>query len=1395
MKRVLFLACCFLCALPSAILATPAHILPRSLPDPLRPEIQAKVEFMQSESSGPDVQVRNVAPDDVRSVAQSFTWTGRGALTGLGLRIGTSKTWGNRTQSYTLHVWSASSLGGRPETEIASYAFQMDAGLARSGDWLYFPFPAPLALERNGTYFFQLCAAEEGRDVLVLQRAQGDVYPSGRASQHSANLPAIPGSMTWDLTFFLTSDKPQASATPARARLNNAPGQDGGLVLWECDGRALINAHAIDTGQSPWIALLRDGTQAHFVVDKSCAEPTGTGTRTCLTGHFRLNQFGRELFPAELVYDIAEDGRQVRISLTAEMPSDDVMDELVNLGWSQTLALDPRKRVYFRGDNDTDWETRYFFQYTVDPRERSPILSVPDRNEWRFFSLDRFGPNAFRLWKSESERTSPLIMQEGERAAPLVQVYDQRGGLSVEYPRMAAPAAGAQRLRVDAAEGGRVRLDFWSEMLTPLSRSEARARRAAIFGVAHEIVLTLHASEDEVIDARAGIAERHPTPCELPADVVMREPEWVRTAATSGPAPDYVTGGYPFAQGELAPDQLAALRVRVAGQTVPVQTRPLAYWPDHSVKWSLLTFPINTPRTTPADSLANTPRVTLRDNTAAPVSIVLDPTITPPDETRLTTTTLDTGGVRIVNGPLMVELGAGLRWLRALTWHGRSLLAADAAGARLGYTDYVLDPGAFGAFEPATGGTPDPGELEITRLDVEETGPLRTVVRLEGLTRNAEPTRIILRLELLAGRPELRITHTAEFLFQDPRRTFLGGMGLELPLAPEIFADADPRDALTLLQTTPLHRTVLGEANPSRATPLPKAGGLQVRGRGVVITGSIRNFAELAPKALSIDHTQNRLRFELWPSQGAAMDVRRYSNYPHRGQLEGMPPPAADDWADTDYYGKDPFKGVSRTHEVLIAFADAATEAESIGRVADFQSPPLLHAGWDRYAGTRVVQPSATADEWPRTWEAWTRLTNFWLWHRERNTWKGFWNFGDLRHRFRTHHYGYIFKPEDLVKRLAGEEDGERQRDYHLSGDWAFDNGSNGWSNTEGLPNLFLQHEYLRHGNRAVYFAAEALARHSRDVVTRHDGIWFGRGTRHGVQPWSGANHEERQTSVTEYRIHYFLSGDGRSRDVVEKLHERHYSRMPVNLHASHSGRLQGLLMHWELTGSAGEAGQMQRYVATFASPKGIHLSPSVRFPGPQVTAPARHLNEGNQFLHAFGGMHALVEYHELTGDETLAAALIKMADAVVGRPIIENRRLGNGDYSWAPVAFAALHAPQPEPYRAFLRRYVEAYGWRGLYQPVTRNPAHWTGETGMMVHAPPISFFGQNWAGYLTKAIGSGEIWSADIAEQFAGWEKTGSRRPGGDVSWQSEFDGIHELDTYLGPQQPWRKPRPVER
>jgi len=55
--------------------------------------------------------------------------------------------------------------------------------------------------------------------------------------------------------------------------------------------------------------------------------------------------------------------------------------------------------------------------------------------------------------------------------------------------------------------------------------------------------------------------------------------------------PGPVVHGIPFAQGHVFPDQLTRIQLLNAHESpVAVQTRPLAFWPDGSVKWLLISF-------------------------------------------------------------------------------------------------------------------------------------------------------------------------------------------------------------------------------------------------------------------------------------------------------------------------------------------------------------------------------------------------------------------------------------------------------------------------------------------------------------------------------------------------------------------------------------------------------------------------------------------------------------------------------------------------------------------------------------------------------------------------------------------------------------------------------------
>lgn len=880
-----------------------------------------------------------------------------------------------------------------------------------------------------------------------------------------------------------------------------------------------------------------------------------------------------------------------------------------------------------------------------------------------------------------------------------------------------------------------------------------------------EQVIHLYANptEESLLERRTALNAAF-TPS-APVETELMEARWLRETPLADGI-HYVTGGLPFAQGALR--DASALSLQVAETPVLLQTRPLGFWPDGSVKWVLCTFPFSNAK---ASENVSAPRVTLRNGLSLPVTLGAT-NATPKPAQHLEAHALPDGHVEVRNGGMALRFGTGKDWLNGSLNDAPLFTASPKA-----YVRFRRDVTAHRPFALRLQGGVEQEEIfEVKSVKLEEQGPWRAVVRMEGEVADGETTRIILRATLYAGRPEIIFTHTAEFRFKDPRTTFLTGMGVEFPLA-----GLQAKDRGIVQESFDFQWTYgNAEANPG--------GWLSASlNRGLRFLGGIRHAALMAPKAM----TQNGqvIRYELWPENVVPMDVRRYSNRTHQSQGEAVGDNV--DWVEKNYYQEGPFVGISRTHEFSMGFWPEQQALNINTLAADFDSPPLLYPGWDACVQAQVVLPASAAESWPKIWSARNNFTRFWLYHRHLHHWYGFWNFGDFRHHFREG-YGWVTTPDVLAKTLAGPErklppNFPMLFDYAPPNDWSYDNGRWGWSNSEGLANLFLQQEYLRTGNRAIYAAAEAMARYCRDVVTRHDPPWFGQGTRHGVQPWSDGDHEERQTTITEYRLHYFLSGDPRSLDVINKLYDGYYSKTALGNEAEHSARLGALLFHHELTASSDEAKQLRRYASFFIAPDGagLYLNPLLQFPGPQPTGAPQSLNAVRMFFACYGGMHSLLEYQQIFGDEALRDGLIAMARAVIAKPMEHPHEF----IFIAPVvAFAAKYAPDPKPFQQYLVSTLrETRFWPSLYQSVTENPAHWSGPTGLLHGNSPGSFFWANWVPYLTSVFSKDVIWTKDMEEPMKTLETQGhdwGERP---EPWrQKEYDALVSPDGhYITPSK----------
>lgn len=98
---------------------------------------------------------------------------------------------------------------------------------------------------------------------------------------------------------------------------------------------------------------------------------------------------------------------------------------------------------------------------------------------------------------------------------------------------------------------------------------------------------------------------------------------------------------------------------------------------------------------------------------------------------------------------------------------------------------------------------------------------------------------------------------------------------------------------------------------------------------------------------------------------------------------------------------------------------------------------------------------------------------------------------------------------------------------------WRYDVGGYAWDNSELSPDLWLWFAYLRSGRADIFRFAEAMTRHTGEVDVYHLGQWAGLGTRHGIQHYADSAKQQRIANTTYRRYYYFLTADERVGDLM----------------------------------------------------------------------------------------------------------------------------------------------------------------------------------------------------------------------------------------------------------------------
>jgi hypothetical protein len=585
-----------------------------------------------------------------------------------------------------------------------------------------------------------------------------------------------------------------------------------------------------------------------------------------------------------------------------------------------------------------------------------------------------------------------------------------------------------------------------------------------------------------------------------------------------------VSFGVPWPRGQVQRDAVFALET--GGENLPVQTWPLAYWPDGSLKWSGFATVVPAGLSSPLH---------LATGAAAPA---------PGGALQVT----DDGKSVVVNtGALVCTIpAAGGENLVD------SLRIGDREIARAGQLVCILQEG------PSTENTDAPPREKflsrVKKVTVEQSGPVRAVVKFEGFHRGEKSHRewlpFTVRLYFYRGETAVRLVHTIVF-DGDQKKDFVRGLGVQFavplrnepksryvrfagqdrgvwsePLQPGggnvaqeagrpftgrgNFEDNAVWDDFKLMQPTPDGFTIVKRTNPKSTWLFSNAG---KRSAGLAFVGdlggglavSVKNFWQSFPASLEVQHASGpaaELVAWLWSPDGEPMDMRHYDIKAHTlsASYEDVQP------------GLSTAYGVARTSELtfyptaaLPARALAADHAKAGAELPLLAcTPAYIHA-----AGVFGVWslPDRSTPFKKSIEEGLDSVLAYYEKQVDERSWYGFWQYGDFMHSYSA--------PRHL---------------------WHYDWGGHAWDNTELAAPLWLWYSFLRTGRADLFRLAEAHTRNTSETDVYHLGPMAGLGSRHNVIKWGDGAKEARISQAAHWRPFYYLTTDERTGDIMHAM-------------------------------------------------------------------------------------------------------------------------------------------------------------------------------------------------------------------------------------------------------------------
>ncbi len=619
------------------------------------------------------------------------------------------------------------------------------------------------------------------------------------------------------------------------------------------------------------------------------------------------------------------------------------------------------------------------------------------------------------------------------------------------------------------------------------------------------------------------------------------------------PTTQGVAWGVPWPKGQVQIRSQFGLKTQ-DGRNVPVQTWPLAYWPDGSVKWSGHAISATADLEGPFTISANAPPAGGggrggRGGGGGGGQLVSQ------DGFKID---IDTGVIsaRISKHDTVNIFEALWRGGRQVAQDGRLIVINE---------DHSQEKDGITKTEELVN--------KITKVTLEQAGPVRAVIKIEGTHVSSKSAKTLLpfvvRLYFYSGTDQMHIVHS--FVYDgDSEKDFIKGLGLkfDVPLHEEVinrhvrFAGdtgmwAEPvkplvgrrvvsYDGSTNIFPDQLagkripNKDQFNDANQGyitdaadwgdyRLTQLhpngytidkrtqDKSSWLHVtdghRAMGLAYLGEVsggvavgvKDFWQKFPASFEINNARSDLatmKVWLWSPNAPAMDLRHYDIRPH-GLTMG--------YEDTEPGFSTPY-GVANTSELSIwPTADVPANTQLLNMAKNTVDPQLLVCAPEYFHSQRAFGFWSLPDRsTPARRAREDELDNGLIYFKgqvDQRYWYGLWNYGDMMRMY------------DEVRNQ-----------------WKYDIGGWAWTNTELMPNLWLWYSFLRSGRQDVFRLAEAMTRHTQEVDVYHLGRFAGLGSRHNVSHWGDGAKQPRISNASLKNIYYYLTTDERVGDLMTEV-------------------------------------------------------------------------------------------------------------------------------------------------------------------------------------------------------------------------------------------------------------------